>query len=950
MKVTEARLTRALGETGTLEFRLLGPVEAVRDGDPLAVGGRRQRALLAILLMARGRVVPADVLSDALWAGEPPDGAATTLRSYVSRLRSVLGSDAPIIGSTDGYAMSVLPERVDASRFQRLTDEGERALTAGAFGRAAERFGEALGLWRGRPFGELADDGPLRIEADRLEQRRLHAIERRIEAELELGGAAGVVEELETLISAHPYREGLWRRLMLALYRAGRQADALAAYKRARTVLRGELGVEPTEELKALERAILRQEVPPAKGRPLPQELPAPLTSFVGREAELGETADLLAESRLLTLTGVGGVGKTRLALELAARSLADFTDGACFVDLGSVTDGASVEREVARALDIREQPGMSLVAQLTDRLRSLELLLVLDNCEQMREACAELAQAVLSGSPHVRILATSRVVLGAPGEVDYAVPPLAIPPLGAGGEELRRNESVALLMTRARASRPRFPTDDAVLVDAARICRDLDGIPLAIELAAARAKALSLDEIATRLDDRFRFLVSWRRLTPARHQTLKQVLDWSYELLAADERRLLGALSIFVGGFPLDAVAAICLGGDEEAALERLQRLVEASLVVPQERAGATRYRLLETVRRYAATTLDDATATAMRRRHAEHFASLAVRAEPELTGEHQAKWFTRLDEDHDDLRAALTQLERDGDAETLLRATVALTRFWYVRGHLAEARERLDRVLARSAELPAALRRRALTAAAAVALLQGDHDSAVPLAERSLAAARETGDVRLVANGLSNLGAIVLAAGDDARAGTLLEEAVAIARTTDDERILALALNNLADHALTVGDHAGAEPLFRESLALLQRRGDTSNVARSLFNLGAVALRQGRVDEAGRHFRESLERSRETGDKEDLAWCLVGIAAVAAALDDGLRGAVLLGAAGRVLAEMGATFKPFERQLHDETEARVRAMVGVDEAAARRAAGEAMSLDDALRLAAQT
>jgi predicted ATPase/DNA-binding SARP family transcriptional activator len=942
----EEQMTAA--ESRPLEFRLLGPVEAVQDGKPVPLGGPRQRMLLALLLLEPGRPVPADRLAEELWQGRPPPGAETTLRSYVSRLRKVLGGNAAITRGDSSYILDVPPDQIDRQRFEQLTGEGREALARGAVRRAAERLRAALELWNGRPFGELADEGALRLEADRLDELRLLALEGRIEADLALGVGGELVTELEVLLDRHPYRERLWRQLMLALYRAERQADALAAYRRARQTFDNELGLEPSEELRALEQAILQHKVPPAEPPERRDNLPTPLTSFVGREGLLADVERLLVEERLVTLTGVGGVGKTRLALETATRAAPDFPDGAYFVDFSGLTEPSLVTGHVAAALDLRERADTPVFEQLAVRLSDSDLLLVLDNCEHLREVCAELVQSLLGRCSRLVVLATSREPLGVPGEIDYSVPPLAVPLPDASPDELRSADAVRLFLSRARAARPTLAEDGAVLSSAAEICRDLDGLPLAIELAAARAKALSLEDIAARLSDRFRFLVSWRRLTPARHRTLREAMDWSYGLLSDDERHLLALVSVFAGGFTLDAAASTYVDGDGERALDLVGRLVDASLVVAEVRDGATRYRLLETVRQYAAERLEETDrADHARGRHAEWCLMLAEEAEPQFTGDQQTRWFATLDAEADNLRAALAHLSRTGRWETQLRLTIALSRFWYVRGHLAEARQWLDQALAASADQDPANRRRALTAAAAVALLQGEYADSTALAEEALIAARSTGDPRHVANALSNLGAIVLAAGDHERAATVLEEAVTLARDVGDARIAALAINNLGDQALTVGDYERAEPLFEESLTLLRARGDTSNIARSLFNLGAVALQSDRREDARGRFRESLALAEEAGDKEDLAWCLEGVAALGAAGKRGERAALLLGAAGALLQSMGAALKPFERRLHTETESRARDLLGSERFDAAAKEGATLALTEALTLA---
>jgi predicted ATPase/DNA-binding SARP family transcriptional activator len=913
-----------------IEIRLLGPIELVIDGRDVPLGGPRQRSLLALLALPPGQVVAADTLVDQLWAGEPTEGADTTLRSYVSRLRRSLGDAAGIERTDRGYVLSAPTDAVDALRFEALAREGAELLARGAARRAQERLVEALSLWRGLPFGEVGSEGTLGTAAGRLEERRLLAVEQRIEAELGVGRAAELVDELEGLVREHPFRERLWRHLMLALYRAGRQADALAAYHRARTALDEHLGIEPGEELQALERSILQQDVPSpalADGQAL---LPMPVSSFVGREAELAALAPRLRAERLLTLTGIGGVGKTRLALELARRTAGEF-DAVTFVDLSPLADPALVPGAIAAALGVREQGDRDVAELLAAHVRSIDLLLVIDNCEHVREAAGSIVERLLRAGSGVRVLGTSRAPLGVPGEAEVPVQPLAV-----------GSEAVALLLARAQSARPGVGDDEATRATAARICSDLEGLPLAIELAAARARSLSLDEIAARLDDRFRFLVSWRRLSTARHRTLREAMDWSHELLGPDEQQLLAALSVFAGGFGLPAVVAVGTDGDEDAALQGLEALVEASLVIAAGGSAESRYRLLETVRQYAHQRLDaSGDLDAVRTRHAAWCLDLAERAAPELTGEHQNEWFARLEAEQDNLRAAAAFFAETRRWEQHLRLGIALTRFWYVRGHLVEGRGHLERSLDEGQADDPALRRRALTAAASLALLQGEYAAATAFAEAGLAAARATGEQRLVANALSNLGAILLAGGDTERAGPLLDDAVAVAREAGDDRILALAVNNRGDYALTRGDFETARPLFEESLALLRTRGDTANVARALFNLGASELELGRRGVAGGQFREGLALARDAGDREDLAWILEGLAALAAAEGRGERAALLLGAADAQLTAMGADHKPYERSLRQRTMTAITALLG------DTATAEAMELGSGLALA---
>ncbi len=745
---------------GSVEFRLLGPVEVVADGATLPIGGRRQRALLALLLVEHGRAVSAELLAEELWLGRPPDGYRTTIRAYVSRLRRALGQAAAFGSGPAGYSLEVPPDAVDAVRFERLLEEGSVALERGAAVRAGDRLREALALWRGRALDGAADGGTLLLEAERLEELRLRALERRIEADLEVGRAAELVEELELVVREHPYRERLWRHLMLALYRSERQAEALAAYRRARAILVEDVGLEPGEELRRLEQAILRHEVPLLRPPEQRHNLPAPVTSFVGRERQLDEVARLVAAHRLVTITGVGGVGKTRLALEAARRALPDLPAGVAFCDLAPLADPALVAAQVAAALGVRERTGTTIVQRLAARLRDAELLLVLDNCEHVRDDCAELAQTLLAACPQVRVLATSRVSLGVEGEVDYPLPPLALASASDDPDEAGASEAVSLFLARAREARPRLAVDAAARSAAARICADLDGLPLAIELAAARVKALSLDEIAARLNDRFRFLVSWRRLSAARHRTLREAIDWSYELLQDEERSFLSRLSVFAGGFTLSASAAVCLQGDEDRALALTERLVESSLLVAEEREGRTRYRLLETIRRYAAERLDDGKTAELRRLHADWMLAFAERtrtSRPALLHE----WVTQVEPERDNLRAALVWSREAGAADLLLRLTTAVWRFWWISGALSEGRDWLEIALRESAGSEPGLRAEALEGAAGLAWAAGDLDRAQRQAEAALAAYAGAGDSRGERAALIVLGHVALARG---------------------------------------------------------------------------------------------------------------------------------------------------------------------------------------------
>jgi predicted ATPase/DNA-binding SARP family transcriptional activator len=893
-----------------IDVRVLGGVEVVgEDGRPLPLR-TKQRRLLAALVVADGRACDVDELVEAVWDGGAPASARKLVQVYVSQLRSALPGSIRIATHAGGYALELPEGALDAARFERLLGDAAAAGRDGNAALALSLAEQALALWRGRAYGELGYDELARGEAERLDELRLAALEERLDAQLALGRHDGALAELLALAREHPLRERLQEQALVALYRSGRQSDALEHYRTVRDHLRDELGLEPGAGMRELQGRILRQD--PALEAPVTGQgastLPMPPNPLVGRERELEQLGRLLGrrDARLLVLTGAGGSGKTRLALEAARAAAPGFANGVVLVELASLAESGLVVPTIAHALDMGDPAGEEPLEALARVLAPQELLLVLDSVEHVREAATAFVE-LLARAPRLTIVVTSRVVLHVSGEHVFPVAPLV------------EDSALRLFEQRARSLDPGFELGPDNEADVREICRRLDGLPLAVELAAARIRSLTPSALRERLSSRLSLLTRGPRDLPARQQTLRETLDWSASLLTEHEREVFARLGVFAGGASLAAAEQVC-----EADLDTLGALVDHHLVRRTDAGGEPRFGLLETMREYAdeLRAREPAADAAIRSRHADWCLALAEEAERGFSGEEQARWFARLELEHDNLRAALAELEARGAAEPLLRLAVSLFRFWYVRGHLMEGRRRLEQALAHGDGGSPLLRRRALTAAAAIALLQGDYPAATTFAEAGLAVARETGEGRLIANALSNLGAIVLAAGDAGRATEALEEAVPLARGEGDERILALALNNLGDVSLTVGDYERAEPLFAESQELLRRLGDTSNIARSLFNLGAVDLMLGRLDEAGTRFAESLALSQQAGDKEDLAWCLEGLAGLAAATGRGERAALLLGAAESLLGQMGATFKPFERRLHETTVERAAAL----------------------------
>ena len=689
--------------------------------------------------------------------------------------------------------------------------------------------------------------------------------------------------------------------------------------------------------------------------------LPVQLTSFIGREREMAEVKQRLSTARLVTLTGPGGSGKTRLALEVAGELVAEYADGVWWVEHDSLEDAALVPQAVATVLGVREEPGRSLVDTLADHLKAKELLLVLDNCEHLVEACAALVSTLLRACAKLCILATSRERLNIRGELAWSVPPLSLPadperlpPL----EELRQYEAIRLFIERARFSQPRFAMTDQNAEVVTQICQRLDGLPLVIELAAARVKMLSVEQINTRLGDRFRLLTAGRRTALPRRQTLRATVDWSYELLSEGERVLFNRLSVFIGGRTLEATETVCNPTKEEDGLaplgidvlDGLASLTGKSLIQQKEGVDSEpRFMMLVTLHEYATERLEGSgEAEALRRRHAEYYLALVEEAEAALTGPEQGAWLERLEAEHDNLRAALRWAEESREAETGLRLGGALWRFWYVRGYYSEGRELLSQLLGLATGRTAA-RAKALNGAGALAQWQGDYATARSLFEESLAIRQELGDKRGIASSLNNLGVVAYGQSDYEAARSLFEESLAIIRELGDRRRIAYSLGNLGNVAVDQGDYATARQHFQESLVILRELGDRGGIALSLGNLGSVALDQGDYAAARSLHQESLAIKRELGDKWGIALSLEGFVGLAAAQAQPGRALQLAGAAAALRETIGVPLLPTEQaRLERHLETAQRALS--EEASAKALAdGRTMTLEQAIAYALQ-
>ncbi|MFN8457681.1 MAG: tetratricopeptide repeat protein [Anaerolineae bacterium] len=712
--------------------------------------------------------------------------------------------------------------------------------------------------------------------------------------------------------------------------------------------------------------------------------LPSQLTSFVGRDKEIAEVVRLLGTTRLLTLAGVGGVGKTRLGLEVASAMLDNFEDGVWLVELAPLSDPQLLPQEVILTLGLQEDPTRSQLATLREFLQRKQLLLVLDNCEHLITACAELAGYLLRVCPQLRILATSREALGIGGETVWQVSSLSLPDLNQSLrlENLAQFEATQLFIERARAVQPSFQVTGMNILAIAQICGRLDGMPLAIELAAARVKVLTPPQIATRLDDRFGLLVSGSRIAVPRQQTLRAAIDWSYDLLIEAEQTLLQRLSIFAGRFTLEAAEAICSdkdeGGrqkDEEDALGKfhprpsdqhsfiphpsslilhpfevldlLAHLADKSLIiVAHDEAGS--YRMLETIRQYAWEKLAaSGELNSMRQRHLAFYLALAEMTEPKLISAEQVVWLERLEVEHDNLRLALTWSLESGLAELGLRLAAALGEFWSRRGYLSEGSDWLGRTLA-DKSISGCIRAKALFQAGRLAWKQGNYEQTILLSEQSMSLWRELGHKPGVAASLRLLGLVAHSQGERGQAAGLLEESLALLRETEDRWNMAMTLVWLGDVRLRQGDYQPAIAVSQESLALFRQLGDKSGIGFALGNLGEIARRQGNFEQAGTLFRESLSFYYKAEEKVDLYYLIEALAIVAAEQRCFERAACLWGAAGALREASNAPLLPAYRTDYAPYVGAARAALGASSFAAAWAQGQTLTLEQAAALAA--
>lgn len=684
--------------------------------------------------------------------------------------------------------------------------------------------------------------------------------------------------------------------------------------------------------------------------------LPRQLSTFVGREREIAEITQLLAGTYLLTLTGAGGCGKTRLSCQVGAQVLKEFRDGVWLTELASLADPELLPQVFASVLQIREQPGRTLTETISEYLAPKSVLLILDNCEHLLAGCARLADDLLQACPQLRILATSREALGVAGETVHQVPGLSFPDLDKlpSPDQLARFESVQLFVDRACLRKSNFAITAANAASVAKVCHRLDGIPLAIELAAARIRVLPVEQIAERLDDRFRLLTEGNRTGLPHHQTLRMTMDWSYELLSSSEASLLRRLSVFAGRFSLEAVEAVC--GDElvddAEVLDLLQHLIDKSMVVPEDQGDAIRYRLLETVRQYGLERLDDAKESLpVKRRHMDFFLTLAEEAEPNLQGagqgSGQADWLDRLEADHDNLRAALEFALAQKDSHRAVKLAGALWRFWEVRGYLSEGRDALKQALVVGGNVPSSNQAKALDGAGRLAWRQGDIQDAKQLFAESLELWRAAGDQAGEANALHGLARAAVNLEDYLSAKASCEESLEIQRGLQDKQGIATAINTLGEVARAQRDFAQAEKHYTESLGIFREIGDTAASVSLLHNLAYTALNQGDEKKAEAFFREAMEIARDLKDQLGIFSTLGGLACVAVAMGWAERAAQLFGAADVVAKASGYAGDRVDQHEVDRQLAAARSILKRETFDAAWARGQNMSSEEAIAYA---
>jgi predicted ATPase/DNA-binding SARP family transcriptional activator len=965
-----------------LMLSLLGPFQLTLDGKSVkAPMGTKTQALLAYLAAEADRPQRREVLAGLLWPDQPDEAARHSLRQALHQLRQALHQVRPAIGVETPRFLLITAQTiqfnrdgdcsVDVAEFMALFDrcQGHAHRCREACRPCIERLQRAVALYRGHFLAGLflKDSVPYEewalVKREQLLRQALSALRSLAQHHASRGQVELLEQVARRQIELDPLAEDGHRQVMRALGWNGQRNAALAHYEMLRRMLAGELDALPEQETIEL-RAQLEAGALPLPTSPLLRNWPAyvQLTSFVGRQGELARIAAHLqsAQTRLLTLLGPGGVGKTRLALQAAEREAYGFRDGACWVQLDTVDAPELVLPAIATALGLAFSGPANPAAQLCDWLHEKEMLLVLDNCERCVEMAPFMGDLVAT-CPQTRFLATSRQPLHVRGEQRFAVSPLPLPelPHPSGGSsglgELSSSPAVALFVDRARAVRSSFALTAKNAAAVAQICAHLDGLPLLIELAAAHIRSLSPQAILLRLASRLTLLAHGPRDLPPRQRTLRNTLDWSYELLDRAERRLFAQLAVFAGGFTPEAAEAICAPDGAAHILAGLESLLDKSLLQLKEMPeGEPRHIMLDTIREYALerqSTHAPQEAAATRKRHAAYYLQLAQMAAPELTGMQQKLWLDRLAREHGNLRAALRWAIDGADALLAAQLCAALWHYWAMRGHLEEGRWWLQRTRALAAvaeDGPSPPTQAMLfNGEGSLAYYQGDEAGARQLFERGLELSRQAGDPWGMAFALDGLGAQAASQGDYDRATTFSQQSLSISRAIGDKWLSGITLLNLGEIARARGNYCQALGCYEEGMALLKEKGDRLFAAIALHDLGQVAQDQGQYGRAQAIHAESLSLCQDLGSQRGIAMCLEKLAAIAGAQGQPGRAARLLGAASALRQTIGAPMNARDRGDYERLAAAVRADLTEDEFTLAWEQGRAMTLEQAIAFA---
>ena len=976
-----------------LEVNLLGQFEVLRDGRRVTIPTRNAQSLLAYLVLNEGKAHRREKLAGLLWPDSSEENARSNLRHELWRLRKALDSEGESYFVADDLTIAFSPQgeySLDVHKLEGVTLESS----------TAESLIKALSAYRGELLPGFYDEWVF-VERDRLNALYEAKIARLLEILQGEGRWEEVLEWGMRWIALGGWPEPAYRAMMTAYANTGDISKAVTTYERYAQALQKELGMKPSEQTQALYKRLKAGWKADARATSSPisaldksaptapiakvrrSNLPRPLTDFIGREKEIQQVEQLVSSARLVTITGPGGVGKTRLAIQVAEALVSQFRDGVWWVELAALFEtfvsrngelahkqdapilevGIAelvqtdpVPQAVAKALRIPDSSSLSVLEGIVEHLQEKQLLLILDNCEHLIESCAALVERVLGDCPEVTILATSREALGVPGEKAWLLPSLSLPAQGLslGIRDIIQSEAVSLFIERAADVIPGFQPSDLEAPTIAQICLRLDGIPLAIELAAARVNLLTAQEIAARLDSRFSLLTGGRRTALPRHQTLQAAIEWSQDLLSEAERILFRRLSVFAGSFTLEAAEAICANHEirSDKVLTLLGRLVDKSLLnvepAPQYPELSTRYRFLDTIHSYGQLKLDEAGETKwMRDQRASYYLRLAEAAEPELRGPKQLTWITRLKEEHNNLRAVLQWALDTNDSEGALRLVGSLWRYWWMQSHHNEGREWLEKVLSLPGIQSPPLRAKALNGAGILARGQGDFEKASTFLNECLVIQRSLKDKNGVANVLNSLGILAHLQGDYNQAIDHYQECLEYRREIGDTRGIAASLHNLSMIYQEKGDFAQAEDLLNESLTLSLEVKDTRNIAATQLQLGYIMYELEKTVQAEDLFRKSMVTLKDLGGRNDIIECLEGFAGVAALLKQPRRGARLLAAAQAQRDVIGIPVARYQQTRYKHIVESVADQLDPQTLEFCRAEGRVMSLEEAIEYA---